>query len=378
MVGKEGEGQTIRVQGWQSWSLARDTFLRVPCHRFSPHGENSLEIQVPMPEGEKELPPRGWSSWPCCGPEVDERTVLTNARWISGWLEREAGETDRPLYIVIDDGWTRWGDWHFWNESRFPRGIEYVADKIKGLGLNPGIWLSPFLAEKRSRLFQNHPDWFVRNDRGQLLDGIRDLPGNLKIRKRYLLDFTREDVYTYIFGSIDTVLGWGFDLVKLDFLFAPYFHPQFKTSEKPRQFLQGVFTHIRENFPAAYILASGCPLEAAVGQVDGRRLIDGIRISEDVVSPFLAGRWPLNRLVHQMLIRHLEVNLAARKAIRTLWDLDPDIFACDPRLGISAIYLDRLAKTIKEAGGLIFLGDDLPNLPPDLTERYLETLLLNS
>ncbi|MFC1790836.1 glycoside hydrolase family 36 protein, partial [Patescibacteria group bacterium] len=217
--------ETVNLAGWQSWSptwskLARA--LKFLPDRQSPFGKNGFE-QVQVPEKIRDLPPvRGWSSWYAFGPRVRERDILANAQWIK----------DHPQYkleyIVIDDGWTAWGDWATSDKERFPSGMKTLARTIKDDGLKSGIWIAPFLVEKESTLFQDHPDWLVRNKRGQLVDGMHALPGNLAIRKRYLLDVSKEEVRDHLFASIDTLLDedqWGYQFIKLDFLYAIYFDP---------------------------------------------------------------------------------------------------------------------------------------------------------
>ena len=69
--------------------------------------------------------------------------------------------------FVIDDGWQDvYGDWSV-DRAKFPNGLRPVMDHIRRLGMKPGLWISIGSAETRSRVFQAHPEWFVRNAAGR-------------------------------------------------------------------------------------------------------------------------------------------------------------------------------------------------------------------
>lgn len=69
--------------------------------------------------------------------------------------------------FVIDDGWQDvYGDWNV-DRKKFPNGLRPVMDHIKRLGMKPGLWISIGSAETGSRVFREHPEWFVRNPEGR-------------------------------------------------------------------------------------------------------------------------------------------------------------------------------------------------------------------
>ncbi len=49
----------------------------------------------------------------------------------------------------------------------YPHGMKAAADKIKALGLTPGIWFMPFAGTYYDPFFTNHMDWFVKRDNGK-------------------------------------------------------------------------------------------------------------------------------------------------------------------------------------------------------------------
>jgi alpha-galactosidase len=126
--------------------------------------------------------------------------------------------------FVIDDGWevnqdskssteawgNNYGDWKV-DEEKFPGGLKPTFDYIKSLGMKPGIWMSVGSATKDATVYQEHPEWFVKNSKGE--------PGNIH--------GYGDDMYTSCFGTawVDYIKGvlvsmshqYGLAYAKLDF-----------------------------------------------------------------------------------------------------------------------------------------------------------------
>jgi alpha-galactosidase len=105
--------------------------------------------------------------------------------------------------FVLDDGWfegrnddtTSLGDWTP-DPVKFPRGLGPLAEHVRGLGLEFGLWVEPEMASTRSRLLQAHPDW------------VLGVPGRSQPlgRGQYVLDLTRPEVADEIFRQLDRLL----------------------------------------------------------------------------------------------------------------------------------------------------------------------------
>ena len=52
----------------------------------------------------------------------------------------------------------------------YPNGMKAAADKIKSLGLVPGIWFMPFAGTATDPFFTNHLDWFAKTAGGEPFD----------------------------------------------------------------------------------------------------------------------------------------------------------------------------------------------------------------
>ncbi|MBS1599497.1 MAG: alpha-galactosidase [Bacteroidetes bacterium] len=109
--------------------------------------------------------------------------------------------------FIIDDGWqlnagassstkgwgTNYGDWLV-DKNKFPLGLKSTFDFIRSLGMKPGLWISIGSATSDSKVFKEHPEWFVENNFNK--------PGNLHLAE------AGSGFYSSCFGT-----GW-FDYIK--------------------------------------------------------------------------------------------------------------------------------------------------------------------
>ncbi len=342
----------INLVGWQSWSDTRRSSGIYPRRYFSPHGQNNLHIDRKSYFINHKSPPIGWCSWPYFGPHINEQIILEQA---------SAAAKLGLEYILIDDGWTTWGDWLYPDSEKFPHGLKWLVKKIKLYGLKTGIWWAPLLAKSSSVLFHTHPDWFIPN-----LEGTQVLPLDIFISdKRRVLDLENPQVSKYLSLVLDYFLDCGLTLIKSDFLYAGHFNPKFTTSRVPDTLLHELLATCRKHF---YSIACGCPLAPAVG------VVDAMRISDDINIPQLNRLWPINHLIVTNRLNQLLNNYKLRQVTKSIWHLDPDAFISDPVFGITTSQSQKLASLIKQADGLIFLGDNLVKISPPrlkLTEKLI-------
>jgi len=109
--------------------------------------------------------------------------------------------------FLLDDGWfgnkhprindrAGLGDWEP-NRSRFPAGLEPVAQAAVERGLRFGIWIEPEMVNPKSELFERHPDWVIRQPQREL---------ELQ-RNQLVLDNTRPEVREHEWQVIAQALG---------------------------------------------------------------------------------------------------------------------------------------------------------------------------
>jgi hypothetical protein len=160
----------------------------------------------------------GWCDWFYAYEFITEEEVLRNAEF--------AARTLKPFgleYIQVDEGFQRWhGDWE--GNARFPHGMKWLADRIRELGLKPGIWIAPYVISEPTEVFQEHPDWLLRHPDGRLKrvgpwpSEDSDWARN-ENPKRYSLDITHPGAEAWLADLFDTVANrWGYEFVKIDFV----------------------------------------------------------------------------------------------------------------------------------------------------------------
>ncbi|WP_238998450.1 alpha-galactosidase [Nocardioides limicola] len=106
--------------------------------------------------------------------------------------------------FVLDDGWFRHrrddtaglGDWWV-DEQVWPDGLGPLADHVRGLGMEFGLWFEPEMVNPDSDLFRAHPDWILAaaDDRQPLLH-----------RHQWALDLSRPEVFDHLLARLDAVL----------------------------------------------------------------------------------------------------------------------------------------------------------------------------
>ncbi len=107
----------------------------------------------------KEKPTFVYNTWNPFKKDINERLIMELAK-AAAW----AGMKE----FVIDDGWQdSYGDWGI-DKKKFPNGLKPVFDYIKSLGMKPGLWVSVGSAAPASKVFQQHPEWFVKDENGKL------------------------------------------------------------------------------------------------------------------------------------------------------------------------------------------------------------------
>lgn len=249
----------------------------------------------------------------------------------------------------IDDGYqTAVGDWLSVDAGKFPNGMAKLAADIRAAGYLPGIWLAPFAAEEKSSLWQEHPDWFVRDAKGDPIKGGSNWSGF------YALDICNEDVRSYLREVFRTVIDeWGYGLVKLDFLYAACIQPR---PDKTRgQLMAEAMDFLRECVGDAFILGCGVPLASAFGRVDYCRI--GCDVSLDWDDK------PYMRMTHRERVstRNAVQNAVFRRQLNGRAFLsDPDVFLLrSDQTGMTAEQRTCLAEINALCGAVLFTSDNI-------------------
>ena len=259
----------------------------------------------------KARPLVGYTSWYNRYDKINDKTITEDLRGCSAVLQK--GDL-----FQIDDGWQmKVGDWTA-NPDRFPRGMKASVDDIHANGFLAGLWLAPFSAQKNSQLIADHPDWLLQHYGKPWYAGCNW--GGF-----FSLDIDHPEVRKYLKEVFDRIFNeWGFDLVKLDFLYsaAPWHTvkgPYFGESRGAR--MHRAMQYLRDWCGDGLILGCGVPLGPAFGMVEYCRI--GCDASLDWENT------PLMRRVNREVVstRNAIGNTYYRRQLnRRAFINDPDVF----------------------------------------------------
>lgn len=297
----------------------------------------------------------GYTSWYNYFQKIDENIILRDLKGLS--RARESVNI-----FQIDDGYEPFvGDWLDYNGKDFPNGMKTIADAVHREGYLAGIWLAPFNVQRgKSRILKEHPDWLIRNPDGKPQLGCVAWGG------AYTLDIYNSEVREHLKKVFDTVLNdWGYDMVKLDFLYSQCRTP--RNNKTRGTIMCEAMDFLRECVGDKLILGCGVPLGPAFGVVDACRISCDVDLSyggKFYNSMSINNELPSaqNAINNSMFRRHLN----GRAFLN-----DPDVFFLrDHNLTFTWEQKLLLAKINNLFGRVLFVSDDAG----EYSEAELEVL----
>ncbi len=295
----------------------------------------------------------GYTTWYNYYPNINDKIVTQDLEALSS--------VDAEIDIFqIDDGYqTNVGDWLSVDPKKFPCGMKVVADKIHKKGMKAGIWLAPFGAQYVSEVAKNHPDWIIRDKKG------RPVRCGLNWGGFYALDIENPEAREYIRHFFDVILNdWGYDLVKLDFLYAAAIVPNHNKTRG--QLMCEAMDFLRECVGDKQILGCGVPLFPAFGKVDY------CRIGAD-----MGLKWKSQTFTHRENVSttHTLCNTIFRRALDgRAFRNDPDVFLLrENNMHCTFEQRQIIAKVNKLFGSVLFISDNVDDYKPVQMETLCET-----
>lgn len=299
----------------------------------------------------------GYSSW-------YNRYENINAESIREDLDGCTGMLQPGDLFQIDDGWEpAVGDWLEADEKKFPRGMKAAADEIHARGFRAGLWLAPFAAKKGSALYTEHPDWFLRGPDG------RPWYCGINWGGFYALDIDHPQVIAYLEQVFDRVFNdWGYDLVKLDFLYAAA--PFGSETESRAGRMIRAMELLRRLCGDKLILGCGVPVMPAFG------LVDYCRVSCDVSLDW--DDKPHMRLAHRERVstRQAIGNTIFRRQLNgRAWLSDPDVFFLREENCKLTLEQKHVLATVNSLfGGVLLHSDNMAAYSPEARAQYAQLL----
>lgn len=286
--------------------------------------------------------PTGWCSWYCFGPEVTDKNIYDNLDWI--------GQNLPALrYIQIDDGYQpHMGDWLDTGKA-FGGSVQTVLKAIRTKGFEPALWVAPFIADGQSRLFIEHPDWFIKDETGAPLASDQVGFGGWRMGPWYCLDGTNPEAQKHLEELFRTLNhDWGVTYFKLD---ANYWgaihggHHFEKNATRIQAYRRGMEAVLRGAGKGSVLLGCNHPIWPSLG------LIQASRSSNDIERSWSS----FTQTGRENLYRGWQNG--------RLWWNDPDCVVLGGTLPESEFLFH--ATLLYASGGMLLAGDDLPTLPPE-------------
>lgn len=339
----------LELRPGESWEL-EELMVAESWHRSKLLNALASRIARNHPKPLFQPVPTGWCSWYCFGPRVTAAHVLENLDVISQRLPK-------LKYVQIDDGYqASMGDWLETGKA-FGGDVVSVLKEIRKRGLQPAIWVAPFVAEQSSHVFKQHPGWFIRGADGKPLVSSQVTFGGWRHAPWYALDGTHPEVQEH-FEKVFSVMrrDWGCTYFKLDANFWGAMHGgRFHDPKATRiQAYREGMEAIRRGAGDSFILGCNHPIWPSFG------LIDGSRSSGDIKRA-----WPTFKSeARQTLNRNWQNG--------RLWWNDPDAVLLTGDLSDQEFQFHATA--VYASGGMVLSGDDLTRISPERA-GMLEKLL---
>jgi len=315
--------------------------------------------------------PTGWCSWYYYYTLVSQDSFLENAAFLN------KHQKELPLEVVqLDDGFLSQkgpnsciGDWDAQNK-RFKNGLKWLADKIKATGFKPGLWITPFIVSRASKLYKEHPDWVIQDRKGKPFEVNFNVEWGL-FNKIYGLDCTHPEVQKWLRTLFKTIVEtWGFQYIKLDYLYAAavdglFYDKSMNRVQAYRKGLEIIRETVGDNI---FLLGCGAPLGPSIG------LLNGMRVSGDTYysfgQPFLF--WFLNTF----FFAGFEGLPSMKDALKTsmlrafmhnkFWINDPDcLLVRRTRSSLKPTEIEFEVTLLGLCGGILFSSDKLSELAPE-------------
>lgn len=140
--------------------------------------------------------------------------------WVTNWGDQseekllslaECIKNTKVKYFVADAGWYKdkaVGTWDV-DETKFPNGMKAYADKIRQMGMIPGIWMEFESVRKTSeRYSENYDNLYLKRDGNVIVNG----------RETKFLDFRKPEVIEYLDEKVIKFLkDCGIGYLKVDY-----------------------------------------------------------------------------------------------------------------------------------------------------------------
>ncbi|HNQ88726.1 MAG TPA: alpha-galactosidase [Verrucomicrobiota bacterium] len=276
-------------------------------------------------------------------------------------------------FVQIDDHWqagvsTNGPKRNFTSHAEkgpYPGGMKAAADRLKALGLTPGLWFMPFAGTSYDPFFAEHQDWFATGPDGRPFETTWG---------GTCLDMTQPGARDHLRRLVQRIAHeWGYRFFKLDGLWTGtatrlmYVNNEYQDDhigeatlhdpgKTPIEAFRDGLKLVRE-VAGRDVFLLGCCVSQNMRSFGGSfGLVDAMRVGPDTGAG----------------------NIGAPHASRNyflhgrVWQNDPDCVSVRARTPLGQARLNATFTTI--AGHLFYNSDWIPDLPPERLDILKRTL----
>lgn len=341
----------VRLESGQTWQLEDFILVQGPDHNtlFKQIAE-AIRIHHPLLQVEET--PTGWCSWYWYGPQVKEENILAN-------MDEMSTEYPELKYVQIDDGYQAYmGDWL--TPGPAFKDMKKLCRSILEKGLEPAIWVAPFIAEKDSNLFKNHPNWFIKDASGNPLPSDIVSFGGWRNGPWYMLDGTHPDAQNYLTHVFRTMReDWGSKYFKLDANMwgalhgGTYYKPNTTRVEAYREGMKAVLQGAGVD---SFVLGCNAPMWPSLGVVHGMRVSDDFSRTWEKFNKNATEIFWRNWQHNQLWVNDPDCVLLENKSSE---QIGPDGKVITTNNGLTDDEFLFHATSIYCSGGMVLSGDNL-------------------
>ena len=296
----------------------------------------------------------GYTSWYKLYQNINEQVLLSDLDALD----------ERFNLFQIDDGYQTFvGDWLDVDTKKFPNGLKPLVEKAHETGKMAGLWLAPLVAETKSKLFNEHPEYFAKVD-GEFACCGSNWSGF------YALDIYNEDARAYIKKCLTHYADMGFDFFKLDFLYAA---TMCKKEGKTRGMVtEDAYAFLRECLGDKLILGCGAIIFNAIGKFDYMRVGPDVSLKFDDV-------WYMRAVHRERISTKVTIQNTIYRSFmdKHLFGNDPDVFLLrDKNISLSKAQKKALLTINALFGSVLMTSDNIAEYGDEAKAELDEALRL--
>ncbi len=346
-------GKVYYLADLRGLSLRKGETLTVLDYCFAPDYESGLRLFRETFSPKKAEKIFGYTSWYNYYQNINETQILRDLDALDG----------RFNLFQIDDGYETFvGDWMSVDPQKFPNGLAPIVEKIHKKGLKAGIWLAPFVAETKSAVYRDHPEWFRRTKTGKPIKCGGNWSGF------YALDLENPEVRSYIESSLRFFMDMGFDFFKLDFLYAANL-PVYPGKTRS-MVAEEAYTFLRRVLGDRLILGCGATPFNCAGKFDYLRVGPDVSLEFDDV-------WFMRLMHRERISTKVTLQNTVYRSFfnNVLFGNDPDVFILrDENVKLSAEQKRALLTLNSLFGNVLMTSDNIAGYDEEKEEQLRAAL----